>query len=262
MANWSDLPILGNLGGNKPPITPQQGPAVPVPNAPPAGFSNNPKLLAIQLENATKTYNLASSPVEKAIASVNLKKAQLEYDRLKNSQPSVTEAQGTWGTRVAQQLSGEKDYEEAVREGYEPTSFRNRAADLLESAIGTKVNMIRDPASVRGRVGENKFLEGYMRAQSGANVGEMKEVPRMQTEIFPSPWQGVDEELRKNLYYGRMDQINAGLRAAGKPQITIQPYEQAFGKQLTKPMPSEEDIQHTMQVKKMSRDADLKALGY
>jgi len=203
---------------------------MPVPNAPPTGFSDNPKLLAIQLENATRAFNLASSPVDKATASVNLKKAQLEYDRLKNSQPSVTEAQGTWGTRSTMQQAGEMAYEKAIREGYEPTSLRNRAADLLESAIGTKANLVRDPASVRGRVGENQFLEGYMRAQSGANVGEMKEVPRMQTEIFPSPWQGADEALRKELYFSRMGQINAGLRASGKPPIPVQPYEKAFSR--------------------------------
>ena len=254
------MPDWSALGFHPVPNAAPQAPAaprgsfnVPVPNTPPTGYSENVGRRIKELSAATSAYNLAASPVDKAAAALNLKRAQLEYDRLKDSMPSVTEAQGTWGTRVAQQLSGEKDYEEAVRKGYEPTTLRNKAADLLESAVGTKADVIRDPATIRGRVGENKFLEGYMRAQSGANVGEMKEIPRMKTEIFPSPWQGVDEELRKNLYYGRMDQINAGLRAAGKPAFSVRPYEEVFPSQ-------RQQTQQPQQNSNSPNDAQIKYL--
>ena len=269
--SWSDLPVIGNLSNSKPAAPTRQGPAMPVPNAPPTGFSNNPKLLAIQLSNAQKAYDLANDPATKTKAIVDLNIAKENLNRLKNKPQEFTEGQGIWGSRASLMMRGEKDYEDAVRAGYEPSSYQSKFGHFVNSIpiINEVTPALIDEATQRGMNAEARFREGFARGQSQSNISESAQRPELQRlgkEVLPGAWGETSNDVRRDRYYSRMDLINESLRAAGKPPIPVVPFEKtslykAPPKQ-SKPMPSEEDIQHTMKVNNMSRNAVLKALGY
>tara|TARA_R110000822_G_scaffold31823_3_gene91783 strand:- start:1684 stop:2505 length:822 start_codon:yes stop_codon:yes gene_type:complete len=272
MADWSGFtPVNRNptAQANKP-ATPS-GMNLPVPNVSPPGYSSNIARLSQELSNAQKIYELATLPATKQKALVDLNIAKENYRRLKEKLPEVTEGQGTWGVRTEAMLQGEKEYQQAVSQGYDPVSWGSRITRAVKGipVLGAGANIFANEVEERGLSAEKTIREGFARGQSQANISESAERPELQRlgeVILPGAWDEPSQQSRKNYYYKRMAIINQSLRAAGLPQHEIIPFEKtslykAPAKQ-SKPMPSEEDIQHTMQVNKMSRDAVLKALGY
>jgi len=276
MADWSALgfrPVnqTAPKAAPKAPAAPGGGLRVPVPNAAPQGYSENVNKRQKELSAALAAFNLSKGPVERAKALVDLNIARENYRRLKEKLPEVTEGQGTWGVRTEAMLQGEKEYQQAVSQGYDPVSWGSRIAREVKKLpiLGDKANIFANEVEERGMAAEKAIIEGFARGQSQANISESEERPELQrlgTIILPGAWDEPSQQSRKNYYYKRMAIINQSLRAAGLPQHEIIPFEKtslykAPAKQ-SKPMPSEEDIQHTMQVNKMSRDAVLKELGY
>jgi hypothetical protein len=115
----------------------------------------------------------------------------------------IKEFQSTAAARAVLMDQGLTDYQAAIRDGYDPSAFRNSLARGIEgSGIGNwAADVIRDKPSERGRAAELQFVDGALRTTSGANAPE-QEVVRANRAYFRQPGEspGVEpnkEELRR-----------------------------------------------------------------
>jgi hypothetical protein len=104
------------------------------------------------------------------------------------------------------------------------------------------------------------FTEGIMREMTGA-AGTAKEPGDIRAQYFPGAFQRTDPDLWKSLETTRQAQIDAAYRNSGLPDLSKRDKNVPVPPP-SRPLPSEEDILHTMKVNGMSRAAVLKALGY
>ena len=86
--------------------------------------------------------------------------------------PKATEDQGKGNTQALLMRKAEADYDQAVRQGYNPSSWRNSAASFLEGApfgmLDGLGSIVRDDVSDRARQAELQWSDAQLRAVSGA----------------------------------------------------------------------------------------------
>jgi hypothetical protein len=131
--------------------------------------------------------------------------------------PNLKEQQSLAASRANLMLQGEKTYQAALRQGYEPASIRNKAATVADAVpvIGDWLaELVRDPVSERGAAGERQFTEGALRTVTGAG-GPANERPLTTSQFFPTSFQSVNPDLRERLAATRRAQLATALRVAG-----------------------------------------------
>ena len=185
----------------------------------------SPQTKTRELSNAATETNiqqgraaLARAPFDTAKAAVELEKAKRE---LKNEPvgPKLTAEQSKARTYYTAMSLGEKAYEQAITDKYDPNKAANIAASAIEAIfpnaqIGISLsNAFRDSLSQRGRNAERRFEEGYKRALSGAAVGEKIEAPQMRAQLFPGPFSSGDPKNLEEMKAYRLSQILAQQQA-------------------------------------------------
>lgn len=136
------------------------------------------------------------------------------------AEAKLTEDQGKsqgWGRLMAE---SERQYLEARRDGYNPSSMRNATADAVEDInipfVGRPFKgagaIIRDEPSDRGKAAERVWLDAQLKAMTGAgqNAQEMVESPRT---YFPTP--GEAGGTYRNKYDVRTQAYESVKRRAG-----------------------------------------------
>lgn len=112
--------------------------------------------------------------------------------------PDIKEFQSKAAAQATLMDQSLTDYNAARRQGYEPTSWKNRAAMALESVpLGGAfmADVIRDNPSERGRAAELAYTEGSLRALTGAAATE-GETRRNARNMFRQP--GESEAVEPN----------------------------------------------------------------
>lgn len=112
--------------------------------------------------------------------------------------PEIKEYQGLAAGRATLMDQGWSDYQEALREGYNPGDWKNALALGLEGwGVGNfAADVIRDNASERGRAAELQFVDGALRTTSGAAAPE-PEVVRANRAYFRQPGESPGVEPNK-----------------------------------------------------------------
>lgn len=115
--------------------------------------------------------------------------------------------------------AGLQNYQEAVRQGYDPSAFRNQIASGLEGVWGVgpwAADVIRDNAGELGRSAEIQFTDGALRTTTGANAPE-PEVRRASRAYFRQPGESpAVEPSRANLRERFRDQA---IKVAGRAYV-------------------------------------------
>lgn len=132
------------------------------------------------------------------------------------SVPDLTQDQGqaqTYGRLMSQ---AERSYQRALSEGYDPGSFRNATASVLEGlpfggldGLGT---LVRDPVGDRARQAELQWSDAQLKAMSGAAAPE-PEVKRNVKTFFPRPGENVRDISQQKTLARREGFEGARLRA-------------------------------------------------
>jgi hypothetical protein len=134
----------------------------------------------------------------------------------------IKEFQANAAARATLMDQGQRDYESARKEGYNPGGFRNQFARSVE---GSKVgnwfaDVVRDKPSERGRAAELQFTDGALRTTSGANAPE-PEVVRANKSYFRQP--GESEGVEPNKAELRRRFRDQSVRIAGPAYIEPKP---------------------------------------
>lgn len=115
---------------------------------------------------------------------------------------------------------GITEYERAKRDGYNPTSLKNRIARAVEDGPIPGGNFIadvvRDNPSERARAAELQFTDGALRTTSGANAPE-PEVRRASRAYFRQPGESEGVERNKQLIRDRFR--TTSVKAAGRAYV-------------------------------------------
>lgn len=171
------------------------------------------------LEAETKRAALAKTPAELRTANANAAKAELELANAPRHE-ALSETDKLARVRYNLMKFGEGSYKEALREGYEPTTTRNKLAyllDLLPLVGDSWSNSIRDKPSTLGRSGEKAYAQAFKTQQTGAGTygGEPAE---LKSVIFPTPFQQNDPKLRANYEAIRLGQRESERVSGGLPK--------------------------------------------
>lgn len=121
--------------------------------------------------------------------------------------------------RAALMDEGQREYERAKADGYNPAGFKNSAAMALEAFPlgGTWLaDVIRDNPSERARAAELQFTDGALRTTTGANAPE-PEVRRASRAYFRQPGESPGVERNKQLIRDRFRQT--AVKAAGRAYV-------------------------------------------
>lgn len=127
---------------------------------------------------------------------------------------------------------GQREYQRARQDGYDPGHWKNQIASGLEGAplVGTyAADVIRDNPSERGRIAELQFAEGALRTTTGANAPD-KEVRNASRMYFRQAGESQGVERNKQQIRDRFR--NTAVKAAGRAFIPSQ--EGQAGKPLPK----------------------------
>lgn len=111
----------------------------------------------------------------------------------------IREFEANAAARATLMDQGLRDYDGAVRDGYNPTSWWNGAARNMEGVpvIGTGIsNFMRSDVADRGRAAELQFTDGALRTTTGANAPE-PEVVRADRSYFRAGGEGENVEVGK-----------------------------------------------------------------
>ncbi|PZQ53726.1 MAG: hypothetical protein DI570_23805 [Phenylobacterium zucineum] len=125
--------------------------------------------------------------------------------------------------RAALMDEGQREYERAKADGYDPTSFRNSTAYALEAvpfAGSWMADVLRDNAGERARAAELQFTDGALRTTTGANAPE-PEVRRASRAYFRQPGESQGVERNKQLIRDRFRQT--AVKAAGRAYVPAAP---------------------------------------
>ena len=135
-----------------------------------------------------------------------------------------TDAQTINAQRAARMLAGQRNYEAALKRGYNPTSLRNKIASvggMLPLGLGLPTQMfIRNPVSEMGLTGETQFTEGALRAATGAGLNK-EERPVTEIQLFPTPFSSGDPINTAALNRDREGILATAVRAAGPALATL-----------------------------------------
>lgn len=149
-----------------------------------------------------------------------------------------TEDQAKAAGWAASMNNAERSYGKAVSEGYEPGSFRNSTASLMEAApwgmldgLGT---LIRDDVGDRGRQAELQWSDNQLRAISGANAPE-PEVKRNIKTYFTRPGETFDSAEPQKAA-GRRVAFEAARTRSGPLSLQAGVYPQELGGTLENPL--------------------------
>jgi hypothetical protein len=138
--------------------------------------------------------------------------------------PDVKEFQSKAAAQATLMDQALSDYNAARREGYNPTSWKNRAAIAIEGAapkLGPFVaDVIRDNPSERGRAAELAYTEGSLRALTGAAATE-GETRRNARNMFRQPGESDAVEPNKRAVRERFAATTK--RIAGPAYMAPQP---------------------------------------
>lgn len=129
--------------------------------------------------------------------------------------PRLTEDQGKSQTYTRLMADAEESYQQALRDGFNPTGFTAGAANFIEgvpmlSGLG---NFIRDDAGDRARQAELQWTDAQLKAMSGAASPE-PEVVRNQITNFARPGQNF-ADIRAQLDDARLTAFEAARLRAG-----------------------------------------------
>lgn len=113
---------------------------------------------------------------------------------------------------------GQRDYEDARREGYDPGKWQNQLARGIEgTGVGNWLaDVIRDNPSEKARAAELQFTDGALRTTTGANAPE-PEVIRANRAYFRQP--GESESVEPDRARVRERFRRQAIRAAGSAYI-------------------------------------------
>lgn len=139
---------------------------------------------------------------------------QAEAQRVANEK--LTEDQGKAGGYATLMADAERSYQQALREGFNPTGFRAGLANFTDNIplMGGVGNFIRDDAGDRARQAELQWTDAQLKAMSGAASPEA-EVIRNQITNFARPGQNYDY-IGERLEDARKTAFEASRRRAGR----------------------------------------------
>jgi hypothetical protein len=128
----------------------------------------------------------------------------------------LTEDQGKAGGYATLMADAERSYQQALREGFNPTGFRAGLANFTDNIplMGGVGNFIRDDAGDRARQAELQWTDAQLKAMSGAASPEA-EVIRNQITNFARPGQNYDY-IGERLEDARRTAFEASRRRAGR----------------------------------------------
>jgi hypothetical protein len=154
---------------------------------------------------------LTASREERAIEAAA---RQAEAQRVANEK--LTEDQGKAGGYATLMADAERSYQQALREGFNPTGFRAGLANFTDNIplMGGVGNFIRDDAGDRARQAELQWTDAQLKAMSGAASPEA-EVIRNQITNFARPGQNYDY-IGERLEDARRTAFEASRRRAGR----------------------------------------------
>lgn len=158
---------------------------------------------------------------EMRVLSAQAARAELELAALRKKQETgdldYKEQQALAASRAENMAYGEAIRRLALEQGYDPTSPRNKfaaVAGAIPFAGSSLSALIKDPVSEEAAVGEKSFVEGALRAATGAGTN-VKERPETKEIYFPNPWSSMPPEALKRLDQKRLNQIIAQSQIAG-----------------------------------------------
>lgn len=138
----------------------------------------------------------------------------------------LTEDQGKAQTYARLMSGAERSYDTAVQQGYDPGSFRNTSASVLEGlpfggldGIGA---MVRDPVGDRARQAELQWSDAQLKAVSGAASPE-QEVKRNVRTFFPRPGESLPDIAPQKLG-ARTAAFDSAKIRSGPAAVTVPGY--------------------------------------
>ena len=154
---------------------------------------------------------LTANREERAIEAAE---RQAEAHRVANEK--LTEDQGKAGGYATLMADAERSYQQALREGFNPTGFRAGLANFTDNIplMGGVGNFIRDDAGDRARQAELQWTDAQLKAMSGAASPEA-EVIRNQITNFARPGQNYNY-IGERLEDARKTAFEASRRRAGR----------------------------------------------
>lgn len=162
-------------------------------------------------ERDTVRDQLTASREQRAIeaAARQAEAAEIANERL-------TEDQGKAGGYAQLMADAEQSYQQALREGFNPTGFRAGLANFTDNIplMGGVGNFIRDDAGDRARQAELQWSDAQLKAMSGAASPE-PEVVRNQITNFARPGQNYDY-IGERLEDARRTAFESARRRAGR----------------------------------------------
>jgi hypothetical protein len=134
----------------------------------------------------------------------------------------IKEFQANAASRATLMDQGERDYDTARQQGYDPSNWRNQFARGIEgSGIGNWfADVVRDKPSERGRAAELQFVDGALRTTTGANAPE-PEVVRANKAYFRQPGESEGVEPNKSILRRRFR--DQSVRIAGSAYVPYVP---------------------------------------
>ena len=139
---------------------------------------------------------------------------QAEAQQITNEK--LTEDQGKAGGYAQLMADAEQSYQQALREGFNPTGFRAGLANFTDNIplMGGVGNFIRDDAGDRARQAELQWSDAQLKAMSGAASPE-PEVVRNQITNFARPGQNYGY-IGERLEDARRTAFESARRRAGR----------------------------------------------
>ena len=211
----------------------------------------------------TTAQSAQSFPYEMERLKAEAERAKIEVERLRAKEAAgeldLKEQQSLNASRAILMAYGETLYRNARAGGYEPTTPRNRIASLASGLpiMGENLaDFIRDPVSERGVTGERRFTEGALRTATGAG-GPKEERPQTTRNYFPTPWQSLDPEARKDFLATRLEQLSTSGRVAGP---ALGPSARATISALSSPPKKRKDESASTKLPRVKNNADYAAL--
>lgn len=169
---------------------------------------------ALSFENAVK-----DARIRKELAEAEKADLELATAKVRKQYPELTATQSTAAARYILMDRGETIYQKAVKQGFEPTNFRNRLASMarglpMKTFGAGLAELVADPAAELAEIGKQSFNEGALRTVTGA-AGPAEERPTTSRQYFPTEWQDKSEANRRELAQTRRDQRESMKAIAG-----------------------------------------------
>lgn len=136
--------------------------------------------------------------------------------------PDLREFETNAAARATLMDAGQRSYDRALKDGYNPGSLRNILARTIEDGPipggNFLADVVRDKPSERARAAELQFVDGALRTTSGANAPD-QETLRANRQYFRQPGEGASVEPERALLRERFR--NTAKRTAGLAYIEV-----------------------------------------